>query len=134
MARLYLDENAGALVRLLREAGHDVSFAKDVGQGRSDPWHFRQAISERRVMISLDTGFYYLHGLWTTLLDLGITDSRHSGILTVVQSNTFDLTLWSDAIRNKLQEDGDLTGKMLTWHAGAEHWGEDVRPPWKGLI
>lgn len=134
MARLYLDENVGALLTPLLNAGHDLAFAKDVGTGQSDVWHFRRAVSEERTVISLDTGFYYLHGLWTTLVDLEMADARHSGILTAVQGRAFSHIKWLDAIQNKLMGDADLTGKMLTWHADLEFWGEDVRPPWKGLI
>ena len=134
MASVYLDEDAGALLSPLQENGHDVALAKDIGPGRSDVWHFRRAISDERVVISLDTGFYYLHGLWTTLVDLEIVDSRHPGILTAVQSKAFTHTQWADAIKTKLHEGDEMTGKMLTWHADGEFWGEDVRKPWKGLI
>ena len=134
MARLYIDENAGALLPGLRRNGHDVAFAKDIGTGRGDVWHLRRAIAERRVVISLDSGFYYLHGLWTALVQLEVARVGHSGILTAVQDREFSYAGWLDAIERLLAAGEELSQRILTWHANVSLWGEEVRPPWKGLI
>jgi hypothetical protein len=135
MARLYIDENSGALVAPLRDAGHDVIFAAEGGVGQSDFWHFRQAIVGGRAIVTLDTGFYYVHGFWTALMTLELADVSHSGILTAMQGKEqFTHTGWLKAIQTKLAGDEELSGRILTWYADADVWEVDLRPPWKGLI
>ena len=134
MARLYVDENSGSLVPPLRAAGHDVMFAGESGTGRSDAWHFRQAITDRRTIITLDSDFYDLHGLWTVLMILQVADLGHSGILTAIQDRQFTHDGWSTAIVAKLADEEELHGRILTWHARENVWKAEVRPPWGRLI
>jgi hypothetical protein len=65
--RLYLDDDCVGrlLLQLLRKAGHDVQLPADVGlAGKKDPYHLRQAIREKRVLLSRNYGdFEALHEL-----------------------------------------------------------------------
>jgi predicted nuclease of predicted toxin-antitoxin system len=91
--RLYLDDDivAAVLVRLLRQAGHDVQVPADVGlAGKEDPIHLRHAIKEGRVTLTKNyRDFQLLHFL---VLESG---GHHPGILVVREDNDpkRDLTL-----------------------------------------
>lgn len=126
MASLYVDENLASLVDPLRAAGHDVVFAGDTGGGRTDPWHFREAIRQRRVFVTLDKSDYtYLHKLWTTLQTLGVVIDSHAGILTAVPARGFTQSVWLPALLGRLATPSDLVGRLFRWlHAKAE-WHED---------
>jgi uncharacterized protein with PIN domain len=69
VAKLYLDEHLGDLADDLRATGHDVIAASEPGRRqRTDAWHVREAVSEWRVLLTLNrSDFLYLHQLWTTL-------------------------------------------------------------------
>jgi predicted nuclease of predicted toxin-antitoxin system len=57
--RLKLDENvAGAVVGILRSHGHDVhTVLEEALGGRDDPTVLHAAVSEGRVLLTLDRGF-----------------------------------------------------------------------------
>lgn len=65
--RLYLDDDSifSVLVRLLRQAGHDVLLPADLGiAGADDPVHLRNAIRENCVFLSHNyEDFKFLHEL-----------------------------------------------------------------------
>ena len=90
--RIYVDEDLarGLLIRLLRNAGHDVEGPADVGMlGRSDPAQFTHAIQQRRVCLTANyDDLEELH----LLLREG--NGHQPGILVVRQENnpTRDLT------------------------------------------
>ena len=136
MARLYVDENLLSLVEPLRNSGHDVVSAKEgEGQGKSDAWHFREAFDDQRTILTLDSDFYYLHGLWTTLQILGLAERSHAGILTAVQTKGYyRWRLFLRAIEDLLAKDEVLTGRMLTWRAADGKWRAENRKPWEGMI
>ncbi|MFN0051778.1 MAG: DUF5615 family PIN-like protein [Planctomycetales bacterium] len=83
--RLYLDDDIDAhqLVRLLRQAGHDVFVpVENRASGRADPVHLTGAISEQRVLLTGNhDDFEDLHYL--------IHESRghHPGILVIRSDN-----------------------------------------------
>jgi predicted nuclease of predicted toxin-antitoxin system len=83
--RLYLDDDsAGALlVRLLRNAGHDVQIPLDTGlRGADDPVHFAHAIQEARVLLSHNhRDFRNLHNL------IMLAGGHHPGVLIVRRDN-----------------------------------------------
>ena len=83
--RLYLDDDSAAalLVRLLRNAGHDVQTPPTVGlAGQDDPIHLTWAIRENRVLLSRNyKDFEQLHLL------IQQSQGRHAGILVVRQDN-----------------------------------------------
>jgi hypothetical protein len=83
--RLYLDDDivAALLVRLLRNAGHDVQTPADAGlAGRSDPVHLAHAARTDRVCLSRNyRDFEELH-----LLVLQV-QGHHPGILVVRRDN-----------------------------------------------
>lgn len=134
MARLWVDENLGFFVPSLRDAGHDVFYAGQTGPGRSDVWHFREALDDQRIILTLDSGFYFLHGLWTTLETLRVVQIRHAGILTAVQTKEFAVPGWLPVVQEKLATGELFDGRMLTWHTAEGEWRPDIRLPWKGLI
>ena len=76
--RLYIDEDLarGLLVRLLRNAGHDVEEPSGAGlMGSSDPVQFRFAIRERRVCLTANyDDFQDLHLL------VKEASGNHSGV------------------------------------------------------
>ncbi len=83
--RLYLDDNSvdHRLVRLLRQAGHDVALPVDLGiAGTEDPIHLRHAIRDQRVLLTRDCDdFRLLHEL------LMEGRGHHPGILAVHQES-----------------------------------------------
>ena len=74
ICRLYLDQMLRhEVAQALRDAGHDVLRATEVGQARADDHQILQkAISENRVLVTLDEHF----GDWV-ILPL----SEHSGVI-----------------------------------------------------
>jgi predicted nuclease of predicted toxin-antitoxin system len=90
--RIYLDEDmaSGLLIRLLKNAGHDVDAPNAAGMlGRSDPKQFTFAIHESRVCLTANYDDYEdLHPL------VREAHGNHPGILVVRQENdpTRDLT------------------------------------------
>jgi predicted nuclease of predicted toxin-antitoxin system len=74
--RLYLDQMfRAALVGMLRDAGHDVIRAADVGQARADDEAILSRVChEGRILVTLDEHF----GDWT-ILPL----SKHPGVIRV---------------------------------------------------
>ena len=83
--RLYLDDDSIAvvLVRLLRQAGHDLLLPSEAGlSGDSDAVHFEHAIREQRVLLSKNhDDFEDLHRLVMT------STGHHPGILIIRQDN-----------------------------------------------
>lgn len=79
--KLYLDDDSvdRLLVRLLRQAGHDVALPADLGiAGREDPVHLRHAIRQQRVLLLKNhEDFRLLHEL------LMEGRGHHSGILMI---------------------------------------------------
>lgn len=129
MALLYVDEHLGDVVESLREAGHDVLYSQDVGQGRTDAWHFRQALESKRVLLTLDKrDFLYFHRLWTTLTIMGMTDQEHAGILVAIESKGFTRAAWLQALQEKVSAPEELRGRMSRWHPEAG-WHEDAWRP-----
>ncbi|MSR58807.1 MAG: hypothetical protein EXS05_14335 [Planctomycetaceae bacterium] len=83
--RLYLDDDiaANSLLRMLRQAGHDVFVpAENAASGRADPVHLTGAINDGRVLLTGNhDDFEDLHYL--------IHEARghHSGIFVVRRDN-----------------------------------------------
>jgi hypothetical protein len=79
--RLYLDDDAvsGLLVRLLRQAGHEVQIPADAGlTGQPDPVHLAHTIRESRVTLTRNyRDFELLHAL---VMQAG---GHHPGILVI---------------------------------------------------
>lgn len=130
MARAYIDENLGGQFTVyLRDAGHDALFAGDRGKGRTDTWHFREAMRENRVLLTLDRRDYqYYHRLWTTLNVMQLAEHPHSGILVAIQTREFSQLAWFQALQAKLAEPHQLRGRMLRWHP-TQGWHEDDWKP-----
>jgi predicted nuclease of predicted toxin-antitoxin system len=95
---LYIDDDSvdPLLIRLLRQAGHDVQRPQDVGKmGNHDAVHMRHAVTTSRVLLSHNhRDFQFLHEL---LID---ARGHHAGILVVRRDNNRkrDLTP-SDIVR-----------------------------------
>lgn len=94
--RLYLDDDsvAALLVRLLRQAGHDVCLPIDVGlTGAHDPTPLTKAVVENRVLLTHNhDDFDRLHTLVITV------GGHHPGILTVRRDNNRKRDLTSRGI------------------------------------
>ena len=87
ICRLYLDQMLRhEVAQALREEGHDVLRATEVGQARADDHQILQkAISEDRVLVTLDEHF----GDWV-ILPL----SEHSGVIRLkINPTTSDNTI-----------------------------------------
>ena len=91
ICRLYLDQMLRhEVAQALRDEGHDVLRATEVGQARADDHQILQkAISEKRVLVTLDEHF----GDWV-ILPL----SEHSGVIRLkinptTSNNTIKLLL-----------------------------------------
>ena len=78
---LYVDDDtiAAALILALRKAGHDVRTPAEAGlAGAKDPVHFRQAIHDRRALLSHNyDDFKKLHEL------VREAQGRHHGVVVV---------------------------------------------------
>jgi hypothetical protein len=91
--KLYLDEDSSgaALLKLLRQAQHDVQSAVEVGrQGHSDAIQLTHAIEAERVILTKNySHFEELHELILT------ANGRHPGIIAVYSENNprRDMTL-----------------------------------------
>jgi predicted nuclease of predicted toxin-antitoxin system len=83
--RIYLDDDsaAGLLVRLLRQAGHDVQRPEDVGlTGEDDAVHLTHSAKEDRVLVTGNhRDFLNLHNL---ILQV---NGHHPGMLVVRRDN-----------------------------------------------
>jgi predicted nuclease of predicted toxin-antitoxin system len=83
--RVYLDDDSvsGLLIRLLRQAGHDVLIPADVNKtGDNDSVHFTVAIQTDRVILTQN------HDDFEDLHDLVIASGgHHSGVLVVRRDN-----------------------------------------------
>jgi hypothetical protein len=136
MARLYVDQNLLDIVQPLIGLDHDViSAGEDDRKGKPDVWHFREAIAGRRTILTLDTDYYYLHGLWVTLVALGITAQPHAGIPTAIQRQAeFSVQDWLPSLQLQLQEPGSLEGQILRWDAKRKAWSVPKVKPWSGMI
>ena len=126
MARLYLDENLGGFSQQFRDAGHDVVTADDPGRkGRTDAWHFREAIADQRIILTWDRpDFEYLHRLWTSLQIMGVVSRTHPGILTKKGPRSFREEDWIKLVLERLQTPGDFDGRMFVWQHSNAKWVE----------
>ena len=134
MASIYLDEHLDGFGERLRSLGHDVTSAAEQGRrGKSDAWHFREALEQRRTILTWDKGdFEYLHRLWTALTTLGVADPWHSGILAAAPTAEFIPADWIPIVDTKLREDDPLLGRMLIWVGSKREWFEDRSKPERG--
>jgi hypothetical protein len=91
LARIYLDEEVSARLRdLLREAGHDVTDAKELGHRRGTMWtdarQLFHAARERRVLVSSNRrDFEILHDAWRRWPAPGRNPQAHAGIIVYDQ-------------------------------------------------
>jgi predicted nuclease of predicted toxin-antitoxin system len=90
--KLHLDDDTadGLLVKLLRKAGHDIQFPREIGMvSEPDPVHLTRAIRDGRVCLTKNyNDFWLLHLL------LMQAKGSHPGVLVIRQDNdpTRDLT------------------------------------------
>lgn len=88
MARIYLDEDIGshALIDLLRQAHHAVTYSRAIGNNDvSDDYHLYAATARDEVLVSYDSDYCVIHGaLYRMASDHGIP-IMHAGILLVPQ-------------------------------------------------
>ena len=130
MVRVYLDEHLGDLLDPLRASGHDVTFGGSQGRsGRTDAWHFREAVDDARVLVTLDKGdFEYLHKLWTALRTCHVVDVQHAGILTAAGEPRFSHARWARRLGDKLVETA-LGGRLFKWVQSTGRWHEAQARP-----
>jgi len=117
VAKLYLDEQVGDFQASLQADGHDVVVTGfPPRNARSDAWHFREALSGGRIVVTLNrSDFLYLHQLWTSLRTFELVPTHHRGILTTIQSGYWTRDEWLSAIRAKLHTPDALLGRMAAW-------------------
>jgi predicted nuclease of predicted toxin-antitoxin system len=84
--RLYLDDDSASwhLLRVLRQAGHDVESPRDVQlAGKPDPVHLTYCIRVHRVLISANhRDFEFLHNLVIA------SGGSHPGIFAIRKDNS----------------------------------------------
>ncbi|MCI0335044.1 MAG: DUF5615 family PIN-like protein [Planctomycetes bacterium] len=84
--RLYLDDDSASLhlLRVLRQAGHDVQSPREAGiGGKPDPVHLMHCIKTQRILISGNhDDFDLLHNL------VKAAGGQHPGILAVRKDNS----------------------------------------------
>lgn len=124
MANLYLDEDLANFTQPLRDAGHTIVRADDVGPGRTDAWHLTTAAGQQRILVTFnDRDYRYLHRTWTTLRIFGLFSRKHSGILTATRQ--IEPAVWLPAIEELLQSGQPIPERMWTWHQAPKEWRED---------
>jgi hypothetical protein len=127
-----VDENlGGSFVQRLHAFGHDVAFGPDIGgRSRTDVWHFRQALTEGRILLTFNTSdFRYLHRLWTTLRILDVVQTGHAGILTTEGAKGYTPHEWLPVVQARLEIQDDLRERMFVWHPPTQRWEEDAWKP-----
>lgn len=126
MARVYVDEQLGNFVTPLQQAGHDVVFAGDTGRsGRTDAWHFREALEQQRVLVTYNRrDFEYLHQLWTSLRTLRVVQASHSGVLTCASEKDYTPTDWLPELVARLRTTV-ARGHLLRWIPMNQVWRVD---------
>lgn len=131
MRRVYLDEQLGNFTEELKRHGHDVVFGgEDARSGRSDAWHFREAIAGRRTIITFNRrDFEYLHTLWTTLRTMNVVDTMHAGVLTAGPNAEFQPVDWLPLVIARLDNEEPLDGRLFRYVAGIGEWREDAAHP-----
>lgn len=96
--RVYLDDDldSNALIRLLRQAGHEVVSPRNVGtRARSDESHLRYAAANALVLLTANArDFVDLHHAWRS------RQQDHHGILIVYKENNPVRDLSSQQIAN----------------------------------
>ncbi len=129
--RVYLDEQLGNFLGELRDQGHDVLYAGESGRsGRSDAWHFREAVEDDRAIITFNRrDFEYLHTLWTALRTMRVVESMHAGILTAGPTGEFKPVDWLPFVMAKLGETSPLNGRLFRYVASTNEWHEDAARP-----
>ena len=118
--RLYLDDDsvAGQLVRLLRQAGHDVLLPADAGiTGEDDGNHLTHAARDNRVLLSHNyRDFENLHNL------IGQVAGSHPGMFIVRKDNDVrrDMSARAivHAIENVLASNTPIENQFVTLN----HW------------
>jgi predicted nuclease of predicted toxin-antitoxin system len=100
--KLYLDEDTVAtlLVKLLRQAGHDIMLPVEIGMvGKTDPVQLTRAIREGRAFLTKNyDDFLILHELIVQ------AKGTHPGILTIRQKNDSTRDLTPKGIVNALRK------------------------------
>jgi hypothetical protein len=106
MAKLYSNENFPfPVVEKLRNLGHDVATIQERGRANestSDEEVLKLAAAEGRIVVTLNRKhFYQEHG----------KNSNHAGIIVCVVDPDFQNQ--AQAIHNRIQAEGDLTGRII---------------------
>jgi predicted nuclease of predicted toxin-antitoxin system len=100
--KLYLDEDSVAtlLVKLLRQAGHDILLPAEIGMvGKTDPVQLTRAIREGRALLTKNyDDFLILHELIVQ------AKGTHSGVLAIRQKNDTTRDLTPKGIVNALRK------------------------------
>ena len=132
MAQLYVDEDVAHLAGDLRGLGHDViSVVEDESRrSKTDAWHFREAVSGGRVLITWNRrDFQYIHRLWTTLETLRQVGQRHPGVLTADAVRDYRREDWIPTVHDKLSSPDPLAGRLWVWVSSENRWVEDRTQP-----
>jgi hypothetical protein len=130
--KVYLDEDVGGFTQHLAAAGHDVLsvVASSERRGRTDAWHFMQALRDRRLLVTWNRpDFEYLHKLWTTLHTLEVVSDPHAGIVTVATAPGFTKEQWLPPLMERLAAAETMLGRLLRWVPGRNDWVEDRTRP-----
>ncbi|HEX3315676.1 MAG TPA: DUF5615 family PIN-like protein [Gemmataceae bacterium] len=100
--KLYLDEDSVAdlLVKLLRQAGHDIELPADIGMvGKTDAVQLTHATRERRSLLTKNyEDFLILHEL------IAQAKGIHPGIIAIRQKNDSTRDLTPKGIVNALRK------------------------------
>lgn len=123
---VYVDEQLGNFVSRLEHEGHDVVFAGGEGRaGRTDAWHFREAMILDKVLITYNRGdFQYLHRLWTSVKVLGVVANSHAGVLTCATEKDYTPADWLPAVIGRLKTEVPK-GYLLRWIPMIRLWRAD---------
>jgi hypothetical protein len=107
-----------------------IAATEEGRRGRTDAWHFREALADQRIILTWDKrDFEYLHRLWTTLRIMGVVTRGHLGILTKEAPRSFREADWIQLAVERLETPGDFGGRMFVWHQHTGRWEEDQWKP-----
>ncbi|MCX6023213.1 MAG: DUF5615 family PIN-like protein [Chloroflexi bacterium] len=113
------------VVLYLRDRGHQVALAREMGTGgESDALQLQMCANRKWVLITQNRrDFRRLHALWMTLGLWDVLTRDHGGILTIYEQEQRAPEIWAEALDEMLQqEEISLQGKMFLWRRSTRLW------------
>lgn len=122
---LYLDNDvSGDVARLLRQAGHSLLTASDVGLANvGDHEQLITATKMRRVLVSHNAKDYrLLHDAWRRWTEVWRITRPHAGILIIPQPPTWSSPRAAHEIADFFSLELVIENELYEWRRGTRRW------------